>query len=141
MERNPALRVELIVAFRVAYERCSRAESPIVKRLNIETFRLRAADEAMSIGGPVTIAIHGQTMGRHYRNAYGDQWFDVLSREMRQTREKYENHSDRAAFCRAANNAARLDLFNAGLARTALLERMYRQLSPENARPSIAALP
>lgn len=136
MDRNAALRVELIVALRVAYERCSKAESPIVKRLNIETLELRASDEAMSFGRPWTIAVLGRTMGNHYRYVYGDQWFDILSSEMRQTREKYENHPDRAAFCRAANDAARLDIRGDLRTRTARLDWMYRQLSPENTRTS-----
>lgn len=141
MERSPALRVELMIAIKVASERCKGSEFPILNRTEIETFAMRGATDRAAFGGRENIDAIGSAMGFEYRRAYGDQWWEVVSAEMRATRVKYERHPDIATFCQAAERGLGQIFFTWGRARIVRFNEAYRQLSPENTKPAGAALP
>lgn len=141
MERSPALRVELMIAMKVARERCTGPEFPFLNRTEIETFAMRADPERSAFGGRENIEAIGSTMGFEYRRAYGDQWWGVVSAEMRAIRLKYERHPDTAAFCRAAEQGLGHMFFTQGRDRIVRYDEAYRQLSPDNAKPEAAAIP
>jgi hypothetical protein len=141
MESSPALRVELMIAMKVARERCTGSEFPMLNRTEIATFAMRGDPERTAFGGRENIEAIGSMMGFEYRRAYGDHWWKIVSAELRTTRVKYERHPDPAAFCRAAEQAAAQIFFTQGRDRIVEFDKAYRQLSPENARPEVAALP
>lgn len=141
MERSPALRVELMIAIKVARERCTGSEFSILNRTEIETFVMRADPERALFGSRENIEAIGSKMGFEYRRAYGEQWWEVISAEMRATRLKYERHPDIAEFCRAAEKGLGQIFFTQGRDRIVRYNETYRQLSSENAKPEVAALP
>jgi len=141
MERSPAFRVEMMIALRVAVERCSGPDYPTLGRTRPTSFLLRGDPERSAFGGPLTIQAIGSDMGFEYRRAYGDAWWGVLSTELRQTRAKYESHPDPQAFCRLAETAARRAFLAEGRDQIAWLARSYRQLSAANALTSPTATP
>jgi hypothetical protein len=141
MERSPALRVELMIALKVARKRCAGPDFPVLNRTEVATFAMRADPERTAYGGRENIDGIGDVMGFEYRRAYGDQWWNVVSTEMQAARRKYERHPDPAAFCQAAETALAQMFLTEGRDRIVRFDRAYRTLSPENARPGTAALP
>jgi hypothetical protein len=135
LQRNPAFRVEMMIALQVAKERCSGPETPILNRMSTELFALRADPEKNVFGGPRALDDIRGTMTFEYRRTYRDRWWDVLSAELLASYAKYENHPDPAQFCRLAEDTARQAFFMQGPNQIAQLGRMYRQLAPGNAPP------
>jgi hypothetical protein len=132
LQRNPAFRVEMMIALRVAKERCSGPETPILNRMDEEMFALRADPESNAFGGPRSLDDIRGALTFEYRRTFRDQWWDVLSSELLASYAKYENHPDPGQFCRLAEETARHAFFSAGRNQIVQLERMYRQLAPAN---------
>jgi hypothetical protein len=96
--QSPAALVEMMVAMKVASERCTGTDALLLRR-----YRTGDADVRLD---PSMLA--GRLMGFHYRQAYGDRWWTVLSNDLRLVRVNYENHPDPQRFCRVAGQVARV---------------------------------
>lgn len=139
MERSPALQIEVMVALTEATQRCSGPDYPYLGRTQPGSFTLRGDPERLAFGSPALFAETVENLQRGYRRVYGAAWQEVWHVELNEVRAKYANHPDPDSFCRVAEAIARLAFTSGGRDRFVRMERLYRELAPENNRQTATA--
>lgn len=129
--QNPALLIDLMIAVKVARERCTGHAAELLNRR-----------EGMLLFEPENNnAALGSATGQIYRRAYGPRWWQVLAGEQQATRLKYENHPAPDAFCQTIANDVRLAINTSGADRQLHLLAMHRRLNGLVPRHETTGLP
>ncbi len=137
MERSPALQIEVMMALTEAAQRCSGPDYPHLGRTRPGSFTLRGDPERLAFGSPALFTVTVENLQRSYRRVYGAAWQEVWQADLDKVRAKYANHPDPDSFCRVAEGMARVTFTMGGRDRFVRMERLYRELAPENVAPAI----
>jgi hypothetical protein len=136
MERSPTLQIELMVALTEATRRCAGPDYPYLGRTQPGSFTLRGDPESLAFGSPALFTVTVENLQRGYRRVHGPAWQEVWQADLDKVRDKYADHPDPDGFCRVAEDMARVAFTMGGRDRFVRMERLYRELAPENASPA-----
>jgi hypothetical protein len=122
----PLIPIEMMIAMTVARERCGGPDATLLARFHA----------VMEGWYRPWLERVGNTMGFHYRRAYGQRWWDVMQADQRAIRLAYENHPDPKRFCRAAATTARFATGTEGEELSSLFTAMYAEMAPSASTPA-----